>query len=64
MIAILNFVFDGDEIEAEKYRYDVKLTDIDTGKIFYDKLKFTYLEMPKFRKGVEELSNRSIKIVI
>jgi len=58
MIAILDFVFDQDEKELDKYRYDVKLTDIDTGKVFYDKLKFIYLEMPKFRKSVEELSNR------
>lgn len=57
MIAILDFVFDQDEKEAQKYRYDVKLTDIDTGKVFYDKLKFIYLEMPKFTKQVEELSN-------
>jgi predicted transposase/invertase (TIGR01784 family) len=57
MIAILDFVFDQDEKEAEKYRYDVKLTDIDTGKVFYDKLKFIYLEMPKFTKGAEELSS-------
>jgi predicted transposase/invertase (TIGR01784 family) len=58
MIAILDFVFDADEVEEDKYRYDVKLTDIDTGKVFYDKLKFIYLEMPKFRKGVEDLSSR------
>ena len=57
MIAILDFVFDEDEREPEKYRYDVKLTDIDTGKVFYDKLKFIYLEMPKFTKRVEDLSN-------
>jgi flagellar biosynthesis/type III secretory pathway protein FliH len=31
------------------------LTDIETHKIFYDKLKFVYLEMPKFTKDVEEL---------
>ena len=34
------------------------LTDIDTHKIFYDKLTFTYLEMPKFNKKVEELEAR------
>jgi predicted transposase/invertase (TIGR01784 family) len=58
MIAILDFVFDKDEGEPEKYRYDVKLTDIETGKVFYDKLKFIYLEMPKFTKVLEKLSNR------
>lgn len=57
-VAILDFVFDEDKAEQNKYRYDVKLTDIDTCKVFYDKLTFIYLEMPKFTKGVEELSTR------
>ena len=34
------------------------LTDIETHKIFYDKLKFVYLEMPKFTKGIDELETR------
>ncbi len=54
-IAILDFVFDEDKNEPDKYRYDVKLSDIKTHKIFYDKLTFIYLEMPKFRKEVHEL---------
>jgi predicted transposase/invertase (TIGR01784 family) len=57
-IAILDFVFDSDKSEAEKFRYDVKLTDIETRKVFYDKLTFIYLEMPKFNKNVEELQTR------
>ena len=57
MVAILDFVFDADERESDKYRYDVKLCDIDTSKVFYDKLKFIYLEMPKFNKKAEELTN-------
>ena len=57
-VAILDFVFDDDKNEPEKYRYDVMLTDIDTHKIFYKKLMFTYLEMPKFNKGVDELETR------
>ena len=57
-IAILDFVFDEDKAEPKKYRYDVKLTDIETCKIFYDKLTFIYLEMPKFNKGVDELDTR------
>jgi len=39
-------------------RYDVKLTDIQTKKIFYDKLTFIYLEMPKFNKAAEELETK------
>jgi len=57
-IAILDFVFDEDKNEPKKYRYDVKLTDIETSKIFYDKLTFIYLEMPKFNKTIDELKNR------
>ena len=57
-IAILDFVFEEDKADAEKFRYDVKLTDIETHKVFYDKLTFIYLEMPKFNKSVEELETR------
>jgi len=54
-IAILNFIFEENKNDTEKYRYDVMLTDIDTHKIFYDKLTFIYLEVPKFTKEVDEL---------
>jgi predicted transposase/invertase (TIGR01784 family) len=58
MIAILDFVFDEDKNDHNKFRYDVKLTDIETKKVFYDKLTFIYLEMPKFIKKAEELETR------
>lgn len=57
-IAILDFVFDEGKSEPEKYRYDVKLIDKDTCEVFYDKLTFIYLEMPKFSKTLDELENR------
>ena len=57
-IAILDFVFDEDRHEPEKYRYDVKLMDRETHEIFYDKLTFIYLEMPKFDKTLEALATR------
>jgi predicted transposase/invertase (TIGR01784 family) len=57
-VAILDFIFDEDADEPEKMRYDVKLSDIATNKIFYDKLTFIYLEMPKFNKTVDELKTR------
>ena len=57
-IAILDFIFDSDKAEPEKIRYDVKLTDIETNKVFYDKLTFIYLEMPKFNKTIDELETR------
>lgn len=57
-IAILDFVFDEDKTDKNKYRYDVKLTDINTCRVFYNKLTFIYLEMPKFQKSLEELDTR------
>ena len=57
-IAILDFVFDADKSEPNKFRYDVKLTDIETKSVFYNKLTFIYLEMPKFNKTVDELVTR------
>ena len=57
-IAILDFVFDEDKNEPNKFRYDVKLLDTDTKHVFYDKLTFIYLEMPKFNKKAEELNTR------
>lgn len=57
-IAILDFVFEADKNEPDKFRYDVKLKDIETNKVFYDKLTFIYLEMPKFKKTIDELETR------
>lgn len=57
-VAILDFVFDEDRYDAEKYRYDIKLADIETNRVFYDKLTFVYLEMPKFDKTLEQLETR------
>lgn len=54
-IAILDFVFDEDKNEPDKYKYFVKLSDIETNKIFYNKLTFVYLEMPKFKKELSEI---------
>ena len=58
-VAILNFEFDDDkDDDPVKYRYDVMLSDIDTHRIFYEKLTFTYLVMPKFNKDVDDLKTR------
>ncbi len=55
-IGILDFVFE--ESDPNKYRHDVKLTEQETKKVFYDKLTFIYLEMPKFNKTEKELKTR------
>ena len=57
-IAILDFIFDADKEDTDKFRYDVKLSDTETNKVFYDKLTFIYLEMPKFNKTLDELETR------
>ncbi len=50
--------FEEDKAEADKMLYKVKLTDIETQRVFYDKLTYVYLEMPKFRKTEAELETR------
>ena len=52
-VGILDFAMD----YKEKYLTKVKLTDIEDNEIFYDKLTYYYLEMPKFKKQEKELSN-------
>lgn len=52
-IGILDFVFE--ESEPDKYRHDVKLTEQETYKVFYNKLNYIYLEMPKFEKTEKDL---------
>lgn len=54
-IGILNFVFEEDENDKEVYHHEVQLFDKNTQKVFYDKLTYVYLEMPKFTKSLEEL---------
>ncbi len=54
-VGLLNFMFPGDEYPADSYRHEIKLKDVEDNHIFYDKLTFVYLEMPKFNKTEEEL---------
>ena len=53
VIGILNFNID-DENDSY-FHHEVQLTDQRTKEVFYDKLTFIYLEMPKFNKTEEEL---------
>ena len=53
-IGILDFIFQEDKADSEKLIYRVKLSDIETNKVFYNKLTFVYLEMPKFQKPLEQ----------
>ncbi len=53
IIGILNFTFD--ETDDNYFHHEVKLMDRRTKDVFYDKLTFIYLEMPKFNKTEDEL---------
>lgn len=55
MIGVLDFVFDEDKDVDAYYHHEVKLMDVRKKEVFYDKLTFIYLEMPKFTKREEEL---------
>ena len=54
-VGILNFVFPDDEYNPDCYHHEVKLMDTEDKHVFYDKLTFVYLEMPKFNKTEDEL---------
>jgi predicted transposase/invertase (TIGR01784 family) len=53
-IAILDFVFEEDKKNNLKYLYRVQLKD-DNCEVFYDKLSFIFVEMPKFNKTENDL---------
>ena len=53
VIGILNFIFH--DSESDYFHHQVKLVDLHTREVFYDKLTFIYLEMPKFNKSEQEL---------
>ncbi len=66
LVALLEFKIEGG---TEDYLHDYCLTDRATGEIFYDKLGFKFIELPKFTKGEHERSaaaagNRSRPLVV
>ncbi len=54
-VGILNFEFPNGEYPADSYLHEIKLKDVEDNHVFYDKLTFVYLEMPKFQKAEDEL---------
>ena len=54
-VGILNFEFPNSEYPADSYRHEIKLKDVEDNHVFYDKLTFYYLEMPKFNKTEDQL---------
>ena len=47
LVAVLDFVFPGNEYPKEEYFHEIKLMDVKDKHVFYDKLTLIYLEMPK-----------------
>ncbi len=58
LIAILDFTFDSDSKDQEKFRSNVLLKDNKTNEVFYEKLQYIFLEMPRFNKTIDELEDR------
>ena len=54
-VGILNFTFPVTEYPADKFRHEIQLKDTEDNHVFYDKLTFVYLEMPKFNMDESEL---------
>ena len=54
-IGILDFVFDEDKND-DNLLHIVELKDQNC-KVFYEKLKFIYLELPKFKKTIDQLND-------
>ena len=52
-IGVLNFTFD--DADPSYFHHEVKLMDTQTHKVFFDKLTYIYLEMPKFAKEESQL---------
>ena len=48
-ISIMDFKFDDSKDHKDKLRHNVKLLDTETKEVFYEKISFTYLKMPKFK---------------
>lgn len=60
-VAVLDFAFDGDQCDPDKYRHNLIFNDKDTGKNFYGKHTFICLEIPKFNKSIDDLKTQSDK---
>lgn len=54
-VGVLDFIFDHSPLDDEVVHHEVQLFDKQTNRVFYDKLTYVYLELPKFRKTEAEL---------
>ena len=51
----MNFNFADGLENAKRWHHEVKLMEVDTHEVFYDKLTYIYVEIPKFDKKETEL---------
>lgn len=56
-IGILDFTFADHKNEEDKFFHQVQLKDQDCN-VFFDKLSYLYLELPKFKKEAHQLENK------
>ena len=54
-IGLLNFSFAEGLRDARRWHHEVKLMEVDTKEVFYDKLTYVYVEIPKFNKTEDQL---------
>ena len=57
-VAIMDFVFDEVPGDPTKFIHDIGLFDAQTHERFTDKIRYIYLEMPKFNKQEYELDSQ------
>lgn len=60
VVAVMDFNLNLDGIH-DGCLHHVKLVELESNKVFHDKLTFVYLEMPKFKKSLEELESNEDK---
>lgn len=53
-VGILNFAFPEDRMKDNRVTKIVKLTDIETKQVFYEKLTYIYVELDNFNKPLSE----------
>ena len=54
-IGILDFELKGEKEKKDKYMHNIVLMDKDDKTIFYNKLEYKFIEVPKFNKKEDEL---------
>jgi predicted transposase/invertase (TIGR01784 family) len=57
-VSIMDFEFDETQADRQKFIHDIGLIDRETKTVFNDKLRYIYLEMPKFVKQEDELETQ------